>query len=364
MSDNGLQVKLSFTYPSSNYSGFSLDLDLIMPSRGVTVIFGESGSGKTSLLRCIAGLEKISNGQVQLNHNTWQDSSHFVPTHKRKLGYVFQETSLFSHLTVKQNLAYAIKRSTEKHDPKFLQQVIDVLAIANTINKYPSQLSGGERQRVAIARALLSKPQILLMDEPLASLDNARKQQILPYLEGLHSEFKIPIIYVTHSIEEMIRLADYGVILQAGKVVAQGNLTELFGNIDTPLSLNQDLSTVLECEFVQLDEKWNLTQVGFDGGLLWLPKLNNIQNKKVRVQILASDVSISLVAPEQTSVLNILQVKVGQVSNEHKLGTSLLVLYIGASQIVASLTSKSLSELGIQQGDTVWAMIKSVAIVR
>ncbi|MGJ8680584.1 molybdenum ABC transporter ATP-binding protein [Paraglaciecola sp.] len=362
MPDDVLHAKLSYSYSAD--SNFNLALDIHIPSRGVTVIFGESGSGKTSLLRCIAGLEKVPNALIKFNQQTWQEDAIFVPTHKRKLAYVFQETSLFSHLTVLNNLHYAIKRSAEKLDNKFLQQVIEVMAIDTLLLKLPNQLSGGERQRVAIARALLSKPKVLLMDEPLASLDKARKQQILPYLEALHAKFDIPIVYVTHSLDEMIRLADYALFMEQGKVVAKGTLTELFGRIDTPLGVTDNIGAVLECEFIQSDKEWNLTQVGFNGGELWLPNSPSLEQKSIRVRILARDISISLVRPTDISILNVLEVTVTHIAIEHQPGMSLLTLNLGKSCLIASLTSKSINALKITQGQVVWAMIKSVAIVR
>lgn len=369
VADNTVLAKLNLTYANSADSDFHLDIDTVIPSQGVTVIFGGSGSGKTTFLRCIAGLEKAPCGVVKINQQIWQEGTCFVPTHKRELGYVFQEASLFEHLTAQNNLRYAIKRSGQKQDNAFLQQVIDVLGIAGILIKYPSQLSGGERQRVAIARALLIKPKILLMDEPLASLDKARKQEILPYLERLHQSFNIPILYVTHSIDEVVRLADYVLIMQNGKLAAEGSLTELFSRIDIPLGVTEDLGAVLECQFTQLDDKWNLAQVSFDGAHLWLPLTANFQQKinqhaKFRVRILASDISISLVAPVDISTLNVIEAKVAYISNEHKAGLSVLSLEVGQSKLLASLTTKSVHELGLKPGNKVWAMIKSVAIVR
>jgi molybdate transport system ATP-binding protein len=201
------------------------------------------------------------------------------------------------------------------------------------------------------------------MDEPLASLDKARKQEILPYLEALHTAFNIPILYVTHSIEEMVRLADYALIMQQGKLVAQGSLTELFSRVDTQLGVTTDIGAVLECQLSYVDEKWNLAQVGFVGGQLWLPHQEKL-SQNIRVRILASDISISRARPNDISILNVLEAKVSQISNQHKPGLSLLTLQIGDSKLIASLTAKSVHELGLKQGDNVWAMIKSVAIVR
>ncbi|MDU0354737.1 molybdenum ABC transporter ATP-binding protein [Paraglaciecola aquimarina] len=341
-----------------------LDVHTDMPSKGVTAILGESGSGKTSLLRCIAGLEKAPHGRCWVNGRIWQDKQYFVKTHKRKLGYVFQEASLFAHLTAKNNLLYAIKRSTNKCDQGQLNKVIDVLGLQLVLGKYPAQLSGGERQRVAIARAILAQPNILLMDEPLASLDSARKQEVLPYLERLAGMFELPILYVTHAMDEVMRLADYGLVMKEGRIIAQGKVPELFNDCHLQVVPETELGAVLECQVVAIDNAWSLMKVNFVGGQLWIPAHENSQGAKCRVRILASDISICLQPPVDNSILNQLEVEIKQIDLDEHPAMALLTLTCGGSQLLARLTQKSVADLGLVVGINVWAMIKSVAIVR
>jgi len=207
----GIQACFRLDWP-----GFSLDVDLALPTRGVTALFGHSGSGKTTLLRCIAGLERAPQGRLIVNGEVWQDEQRWVPTYKRPIGYVFQEPSLFSHLSVISNLRYGLKRMSDEQRVS-LDQAIDLLGIGHLVDRKPDRLSGGERQRVGMARALAVSPRLLLMDEPLAALDLKRKQEILPYLERLHDELDIPVLYVSHSPDEVARLADYLVAMEDGR---------------------------------------------------------------------------------------------------------------------------------------------------
>ncbi|MDP2805984.1 MAG: molybdenum ABC transporter ATP-binding protein, partial [Gallionellaceae bacterium] len=205
---------------------FALDASFAAPAVGVTALFGPSGSGKTTLLRCIAGLERVA-GTLHVNGEIWQDEKTFLPIHKRPLGYVFQEASLFPHLSVRANLEYGYKRIAPDERKVHLEQVVEWLGLSHLIDRNnPTQLSGGERQRVAIARALLTSPRILLMDEPLSALDATSKQDILPYLERLHRELNIPVLYVSHALDEVTRLADHLVLLEKGRVIASGELHE------------------------------------------------------------------------------------------------------------------------------------------
>ena len=210
-----------------NWPGFSLNVALNLPERGITALFGDSGSGKTTLLRCIAGLEHAPQGHLSVAGEVWQDQNCWLPPYKRPIGFVFQEVNLFSHLSVSGNLRYGMKRSRHAV-PARLNQVIELLDIGHLLERKPEWLSGGERQRVGIARALVLNPRLLLMDEPLAALDLKRKQEILPYLERLHDELEIPLLYVSHSAEEVARLADYLVVMAQGQIIAQGNLVEVW----------------------------------------------------------------------------------------------------------------------------------------
>lgn len=361
----GIQARFQLGYGQSVNKHFELDVDIDIPGQGITAIFGESGSGKTSLLRCIAGLETQASGSLMVNGEIWQDSSVFIATHKRSLGYVFQEASLFEHLTAKGNLRYAMQRSKQKANPDLLlAQVISVMGIEGILEQYSQQLSGGERQRVAIARALLCQPKLLLMDEPLASLDTPRKLEILPYLERLRSSFNIPILYVSHAVDEIVRLADHVVIMQQGKVIAQGGITELFSRAELPLGVSNEVGAILECKVVERDNTWHLMRVTFDGGELWLPNVENQQSNTQRIRVLASDVSLTLTPHTDSSILNVLSGQIAEINHDQNPAMSLVRLKVGESYLLARLSQKSLQNLALTIGKSIWIQIKSAAIVR
>jgi molybdate transport system ATP-binding protein len=341
---NENEIRFKLNYTGSKQAIFKLNVDISIPQQGVTAIFGESGSGKTTLLRCIAGLEKAKSGYLKVNGELWQSDSVFIPTHKRALGYVFQEASLFEHLTVTGNLQYAIKRSRQPPVPKLLEQVVNVMGITDLLQQLPHQLSGGQRQRVAIARAVLCQPKLLIMDEPLASLDTTRKYEILPYLEQLHCNFNIPILYVSHSIDEIVRLADHALIMRSGQVIAQGSLTDLFSRTDLALGVGNEVGAIVECNVVEIDHKWHLIRVAFDGGELWLPHIKNKQiseqNNKQRVRILASDVSLTVTPHTDSSILNVLSGQVTEVTQDKDSAMSLIKLKVGKTYLLARLSQK------------------------
>jgi molybdate transport system ATP-binding protein len=365
ISVQGIQARFQLDYVQSlATSFFGLDIDINIPGQGVTAIFGESGSGKTSLLRCIAGLEKTTSGYLNVNGELWQNASVFVPTHKRSLGYVFQEASLFEHLTVMGNLLYAIKRNNQAANPQLLDQVICVMGIQGILEQFPQQLSGGEKQRVAIARALLSEPKLLLMDEPLVSLDTARKLEILPYIERLRSSFNIPILYVSHAVDEIVRLADHAVILRQGKVIAQGGITELFSRADLPLGVSNELGAILDCKVLERDKQWHLMRVAFNGGELWLPNVENKHNTTQRIRVLASDVSLTLSPHSDSSILNVLSGEIVDIINDQNPAMVLVRLKVGKSYLLARLTQKSLQKLALAVGQIIWIQIKTAAILR
>lgn len=364
-SAQGIQARFQLDYDQSATNSFELDIDIDIPGQGITAIFGESGSGKTSLLRCIAGLENNAFGCLNVNGELWQNASEFVPTHKRSLGYVFQEASLFEHLTSMGNLCYAIKRNNQTANPQLLEQVVSVMGIEDILEQFPQQLSGGERQRVAIARALLSEPKLLLMDEPLASLDTARKLEILPYLERLRSSFNIPILYVSHAVDEIVRLADHVVIMRQGRVIRQGGITELFSRADLPLGVSNEVGAILECKVVERDKQWHLMRVAFDGGELWLPNVeSHLQSNSQRIRVLASDVSLTLTPHTDSSILNVLSGQIAEIINDQDPAMSLVRLKVGESYLLARLTHKSLQHLALTLGKNIFIQIKSAAIVR
>ena len=345
-----------------DWPGFTLDVDLALPARGVTALFGHSGSGKTTLLRCIAGLERAPRGRLCVAGDVWQDARHWLPAHRRPLGYVFQEASLFPHLTVLGNLRYGLQRSAAV-DRTRLEQAIELLAIAPLLERKPDRLSGGERQRVAIARALAVSPRLLLMDEPLAALDAHHKQEILPYLERLYQEWDIPILYVSHATDEIVRLADHLIVLAGGRVVAQGPLPETFARLDPPLRLADDVGAVLEARVAELDRHWHLALVDFAGGRLWTRDDGRQIGQRVRLRVLARDISLAREAPSRSSIQNILRGRVDAVIDDEHPGLALVRVRVGESALLARLTRRAASTLEISIGDEVWVQIKSVALL-
>ncbi len=347
------------------YPDFTLDVDLQLPGRGVSALFGVSGSGKTACLRAIAGLERAPGGYLRVNGEVWQDDSCglFVPTHQRPLGYVFQEASLFRHLSIRRNLEYGLRRVPERARKVSLTHVVELLGIAPLLERLPHKLSGGEKQRVAIARALATSPRILLMDEPLAALDLQRKQEILPYLERLHDELEIPLIYVSHAPDEVARLADHLVVLEQGQVRAGGPLGEILARLDLPIRLGEDTGVVLDGAIAEVDTKWHLARVTFAGGSLWVRDSGVPVGQQVRVRILARDISIALGAHTDTSIQNVLSATVEQLVNDAHPALMMVRLNTGGVPLVARITQRSAAKLGLQPGLKVWAQIKTVAIV-
>ncbi len=346
------------------YAGFALHAALDLPGRGVTVLFGHSGSGKTALLRAMAGLERHLDGFLSVNGEIWQDDAKgiFVPTHQRALGYVFQEASLFPHLSVKGNLEYGWRRAGPAPRPLDMALAIELLGIGPLLERRPDHLSGGERQRVAIARALLRKPKLLLMDEPMAALDMQRKQEILPYLERLHEELLIPIVYVTHSPEEMARLADHVVLLDMGTVVASGSLFDTLARLDLPAALVNDPCVVLEGTVAAVDPEYQLMRIQFAGGGVQAPHGGQVVGERLRLRIMARDVSLTLGRQQNTSILNQLCARVVETSCEG-LAHVMIRLDVGGTPVLARITRRSRDDLGIAPGKDVWLQVKAVAVL-
>jgi len=345
-------------------AGFCLDVDLRLPASGVTVFFGHSGSGKTTLLRCIAGLEKAPSATVSFKEKIWQNAKKFIPVHKRPLGYVFQEASLFDHLTAAKNLDFAMRRADRSTPGIQFDHAVDLLGIRQILNQYPSQLSGGERQRVAIARALLVNPQLLLMDEPLASLDIARKREILPYLEILKTELKLPILYVTHSPDEVARLADYLVALKDGKALTSGPLSDVLSRIDLPFKMGEEAGVVLEGTVSKKDSHWQLTCVSVSGGDFWFRDYGFPLGQKVRIRVLARDISLTLEQHHDSSIINSLPAEIVELGPDEHPGLMLVKLKAGNEMLVARVTRKSADKIQLAPGKKIWAQIKSVAIIQ
>jgi molybdate transport system ATP-binding protein len=354
---DNIQARFRLAWP-----GFSLDVDLALPNRGVTALFGHSGSGKTTLLRCIAGLERARQGFLSFRGEVWQDGKTWLPTHKRPLGYVFQEASLFPHLTVLGNLRYGWKRIAAERQAN-LDQAVELLGIGPLLDRKPERLSGGERQRVAIARALAVDPQLLLMDEPLTALDIKRKQEILPYLERLRDELDIPVLYVSHSPDEVARLADYLVAMENGRVSAHGPLGDTLARLDLPIHLGEEAGVVLDAVIAERDAAWHLVRVDFPGGSLWTRDQGLAAGRRVRVRILARDVSLALQRQEHTSILNLLPGRVDAMADDEHAGLALVRVRIGPSALVARLTKRSAAILDLTPGKEIWVQVKSVALI-
>lgn len=344
-----------------NWPGFSLDVDLELPGRGVSAIFGQSGSGKTTLLRCIAGLERTQRARLVVGGEVWQDGRHWLAPHRRPIGYVFQEASLFAHLTVLGNLRYGMKRSRAARDDS-LACTIELLGIAHLLERRPERLSGGERQRVGIARALALGPKLLLMDEPLSALDLQRRQEILPYLERLHDELEIPVLYVSHSPDEVARLADHLVLLDGGRVIGSGPLAQTLVRLDLPIRLGADVGAILDGVVGEVDQRWHLVRIDFAGGSLWTPDHGFTVGRRVRVRVLARDVSLAE-QPGVSSIQNVLAGTVDAIGDDEHPGLLLVRVRVGAAVMLARLTRRSAAGLGVEVGQAIHVQVKSVALL-
>ena len=356
-----LSASFDITFPS-----FHLRVNLDVQAQGIIAIFGPSGCGKTTLLRCLAGLERAPIGSMSFGAHCWQDENQkvFVPLSQRPIGYVFQEPRLFPHLTVKGNLLYGWKRIGESVRRITFAQVVEVLGIEHLLERRPSLLSGGEQQRIAIGRALLTSPKLLLMDEPLSSLDLQRKREILPFIQKLESEFHIPIIYVSHDLHEIVELAKTVVLLKEGKVAEVGNIEDVFSQLNLrQLIPDNHLGALVDTTIAEQDQEYGLTKLDFSGGHLYVPHQQRALGERLRVQILAKDVSIISSPPSfQTSVLNLLEatvVEIGDVSLNHPFVD--IKLDIGCP-LLATITRKSLKTLKLHPGQQVHAQIKAVAL--
>ncbi len=332
-----------------------------LPETGISAIFGPSGAGKTTLLRALAGLQPAT-GKISLGGTTWQDETVCLPAHAREAGYVFQESNLFRHLSVSGNLEYAHKRVPDGQRRVSMEQAIELLDLKELLNRNSHTLSGGEQQRVAIARALLSSPRIMLLDEPLASLDRARKEEILPLLKNLPDRLGMPMIYVSHAINEVARIADQLLLLDKGQVTATGPIQEMLTRLDLPLSRDTAGGAVIEATVTHYDSEFALTQAEFGGGTFNLPGDHGAPGQKLRLQILARDVSLSLVRHTDTSILNVLAARVAAIEADNS-AQAIIQLDVGGTPLLARITRKSVAELQLQKGSDVFAQVKTVALI-
>jgi molybdate transport system ATP-binding protein len=347
---------------------FALDAEFEAPMRGVTALFGPSGCGKTTLLRCVAGLQRMNDGYLSIGGEIWQDCAAFRPAYERSIGYVFQEASLFPHLSVRRNLLYghrrAMRRGTE--EATRFDDVVALLGIQGLLDRAPLRLSGGERQRVAIGRALLAQPRLLLMDEPLAGLDRLSKDEILPYLEALHATLSIPVLYVSHDIAEVERLADHLVLLEAGRVVVSGPLPDLQADPALPVARLPEASVVLDATVIHYDPEYGLTSLAVDQGTIMVPGRHGGEGTARRVRVRASDVSLAREHPGPSTILNVLPAWVAAAEPQDAAQVNVVVRLGAAGQgarLLARVTRKSWEALGARPGDAVHAQVKSVALV-
>ncbi|WP_158970718.1 molybdenum ABC transporter ATP-binding protein [Chachezhania sediminis] len=345
---------------------FRLDAAFTAPGQGVTALFGPSGCGKTSVLRCMAGLTRLTHGHLTVNGETWQDGRHFRRTHRRPLGYVFQEASLFAHLSVRANLDYGRRRSApaDGQDIGF-DEVVELLGIERLFDRPVAMLSGGERQRIAIGRALLSQPRLLLMDEPLSALDRISKDEILPYLERLHARLSIPVIYVSHDLTEVERLADTLILMEAGRVRAQGAIAGMLADPDLPLIGMPRPAAVIDGEVIGSDTEYGLTHVQVPGGVVIVPGLLGAPGTRTRLRVPASDVSLGRKPPSDTTILNALPAVIlgAEPTKNHQVTVRLQLGADGAgAPLLAGISRKSWDTLGFRPGETVVARLKAVAL--
>jgi len=347
---------------------FSLDISIKIPGRGVTALFGHSGSGKTTLLRCLAGLEQGSRGLLEVNGEIWQDDARdiYLPTHQRAVGYVFQEASLFPHLSVRRNLEYGMKRVPALQRQVGFDAAVELAGLAPFLGRSPVGLSGGERQRVAIARALLTSPRLLLMDEPMAALDERSKRDIFPCLERLHRELSIPVLYVSHSLKEVARLADHMVWMEGGRVRASGSLQKVLTRLDLSAERGDEAGAILETTVTLHDDAYHLTALDGCCGRVWINRLDMEPGRTVRVHVPARDVSINLEKSGDSSILNIWQTVVEDIC---EISPSQVLIRLSCNsnrdgpRLLARITRKSCVKLRLKPGMKVFAQLKSAALI-
>ena len=337
----------------------------------LTALFGRSGSGKTTLVNAVAGLIRPQRGRIVVEGTTLLDTAAgvFVPKHRRRIGYVFQEGRLFPHLTVRQNLLFG-RWFAGREGPRTpgkgsdLDAVVALLGIGHLLQRRPAGLSGGEKQRVAIGRALLAHPRLLLMDEPLASLDEARKAEILPYIERLRDEAAVPIVYVSHAVGEVARLATTVVVLEAGRVAAVGATADVLGRLDLPSLDGDEGGAALEARVERHDETYGLSILATPAGPLQVPRLDLASGTTTRAYVRARDVMLSLAAPKGLSALNVLSGRVAEIGGSDPLSSSPATVAVrldcGGATLIARITRKSLDGLDLAPGKAVHAIIKSV----
>ncbi|MFV0281070.1 MAG: molybdenum ABC transporter ATP-binding protein [Rhodoblastus sp.] len=345
----------------------ALDVDFVAPAAGVTVLFGPSGCGKTSVLRCLAGLRRLADGHCALSGDIWQEGARFTPTHQRPIGYVFQEASLFPHMSVRANLLYGAPRTRPDSQAIDFDEVVALFGLAPLVARSPRHLSGGERQRVALGRALLSQPRLLLMDEPLSALDAAVKDEILPYLERLHARLSLPVVYVTHDMREVERLADHLVLMEKGAVRAAGPLASLLSDPALPFARARDAAVMLDAVVRAHDARYGLLELDVDGGRFLTPAAAGRVGEHRRLRVTAGDVSLATAAPGPSSIVNIFRARILRATAT---GEAEMIVLLGLGEqglgahMLARVTRRSWETLGLAESMPVYAQVKSVALAR
>ncbi|MEZ5786244.1 MAG: molybdenum ABC transporter ATP-binding protein [Xanthobacteraceae bacterium] len=349
---------------------FCLDVSFTVPAIGVTALFGPSGCGKTTILRCIAGLQRLADGRCAIDGDVWQDRTRFRQPHERPIGYVFQEASLFPHLSVRRNLLYGAPReaTASRPHPIAFEEVLDLLGLEGLLDRSPRNLSGGERQRVAVGRALLTQPKLLLMDEPLSALDRLTKDEILPFLERLHERLLLPALYVSHDMSELERLADHLVLLKDGAVVAAGALNVLQSDPALPLATARDAAVSFDAVAESYDPTYGILTMASRGGRLLIPAAAAVAvGERRRIRIAASDVSLTLEPPRASSILNILPVR---ILSKNPTGQNEIIVVLtltpdaAGPRLLARITRRSWEQLGLAEGMPVFAQVKGVSLAR
>jgi len=345
------------------FGSFALDVEFTAPARGVTAIFGPSGCGKSTILNAVAGLLRPDSGRVTLDGTVLLDTARGIalPAEQRRCGLVFQEARLFPHLSVESNLRYGLRRAPRNASGPGIKEVVALLGIEGLLGRRPARLSGGERQRVALGRALLMRPRLLLMDEPLAALDAPRRAEILPFLARLRDAAAMPILYVTHALDEVDALADQMVLMEGGRILASGGLEALTARTDLPLAARRDAGVLITARIAGHEAARGLTWLSFPGGALWVPLQAAGVGAALRLRLRARDVAVALTRPEDVSVQNILRAELREIAPTASPHEVFLHLAVGDTVLLARVTRDAVARLGLVAGQEVWAMVKSVA---
>ncbi|MHA1527643.1 MAG: molybdenum ABC transporter ATP-binding protein [Alphaproteobacteria bacterium] len=348
------------------FRDFRLAMEFAINRPGLTALFGPSGSGKSTCINLISGLLKPSSGYIEINGQTVFDSASGLnlPARRRRVGHVFQDARLFPHLSVGRNLDFGARRSPEPPSPAERGRIVEMLGIGHLLKRRPAGLSGGERQRVALGRALLMKPSLLLLDEPLAALDQARKSEILPHLERLRDEARIPIVLVSHALDDVARLADDIVIVNEGRSVAAGPVEDILSRLDLlALTGQSEPMSVITAEVLHHDIEGGLTELGFDGGRFWVARIDADPGARMRLRIAARDVILALEPPARISATNMIPGQVAEIRSGPGPYCDIRMV-CGGAILLARITRRSAERLGLGPGREVIAVIKAVSVNR